>query len=75
MVVLAAVWKSPLTDLLPKQSNLTRRNLALLFKQTMNILGDLVFHSPILCVDLEILKNAMRELGLDHELRTLWIGG
>jgi hypothetical protein len=69
MIVLAAVCKSPLVYQLPKTSNLTKRNLALLFKRTVDILSDVAPCSPILDMDLKILDNAMWELGLHRELQ------
>jgi hypothetical protein len=69
MIILAAVFKSPLLYQLPKKSNLDKRNLALLFKRTVDILSDVAPCSPILDMDLKILDNAMEELGLHRELK------
>jgi chromosome segregation and condensation protein ScpB len=64
MLVLASVFKSKLYPLLPSGTWLTRANLAYLFRRTIKVLSDVAPNSPILRMDLEILRNVQSQLGL-----------
>lgn len=64
MIVLAAVYKSPLRKYLPLDTPFTKKNLTALFNRTMNILAEVEPNSPVLGLDLEILKNVRRQLHL-----------
>ncbi|KAF1831715.1 hypothetical protein BDW02DRAFT_571770 [Decorospora gaudefroyi] len=65
MLVLASVFNSKLYPLLPKDTWLTKANLAALFKRTIDVLGEVADNSPILRVDLEILRNVQRQFGFE----------
>jgi hypothetical protein len=65
MLVLASVYKSKLYPLLPSDTWLTKTNLAALFKRTIAVISDVAQNSPILRMDLEILKNVQRQQGLE----------
>jgi hypothetical protein len=65
MLVLASVYKSKLYPLLPSDTWLTKNNLAALFKRTIAVISDVAQNSPILRMDLEILKNVQRQQGLE----------
>ncbi|RYN56243.1 hypothetical protein AA0117_g13261, partial [Alternaria alternata] len=65
MLVLASVYKSKLYPLLPSDTWLTKANLAALFKRTIAVISDVAQNSPILRMDLEILKNVQRQHGLE----------
>jgi hypothetical protein len=65
MLVLASVYKSKLYPLLPSDTWLTKANLAALFKRTIAVISDVAQNSPILRMDLEILKNVQRQQGLE----------
>lgn len=65
MLVLAAVWKSHLRAHLPAECNLTHQNLAKLFRRTIDTLNDVAPNSPVLRVDVEILENVRRVVGID----------
>jgi hypothetical protein len=64
MLVLTSVFKSKLYPLLPSDTWLTKANLAALFKRTINVLSDVAPNSPILRMDLEILRNVQKQEGL-----------
>jgi hypothetical protein len=70
MIVLAAVYKSPLMYYLPKETPLTRYNLSRLFHRTMNILDEWAPNSPILRIDYQILGEIKAQMDLqdfDHQ--------
>ncbi|KAH6867158.1 C6 zinc finger domain-containing protein [Alternaria rosae] len=62
MLILAAVFKSRLYYLLPSNTSLTLRNLHALFERTFEVLSKVVHNSPILKVDLDILRNVRNQL-------------
>lgn len=64
MLVLAAVLKSKLYPHLPSNTKLTPRNLNALFERTIHVLEETAPNSPILKVDLDILRNVRRQLNL-----------
>jgi chromosome segregation and condensation protein ScpB len=64
MLVLTSVFKSKLYPLLPSDTWLTKANLSALFKRTINVLSDVAPNSPILRMDLEILRNVQKQEGL-----------
>ncbi|PVH90302.1 hypothetical protein DM02DRAFT_636921, partial [Periconia macrospinosa] len=66
MIVLAAVWNSPLREWLShrRESSLNEHNLCQLFRRTIAILDEMAPNSPILRIDTEILRHIYRELGL-----------
>ncbi|KAF2268499.1 hypothetical protein CC78DRAFT_372218 [Lojkania enalia] len=64
MLVLAAVYKSRLRSHLPTDTKLTKKNLELLFKRTIKVLSNVAPNSPILAVDVEILKNVQKIVGV-----------
>jgi hypothetical protein len=70
MLVLAAVYRSRLRRHLPKDTKLTKKNLSALFERTFQVLEDMVPNSPILSMDLDILHNVHRQLGLWRVSRT-----
>jgi len=57
MLVLAAVYRSPLYQYLPSDTRLTPKNLDALFKRTIKVLEEVAPNSPALKVDLDILHN------------------
>jgi hypothetical protein len=61
MLVLISVFKSKLYSLLPSYTLLTKANLSTLFKRTINALKDVAPNSPILGMDLEILRNVQKQ--------------
>ena len=65
MLVLASVIKSKLYPLLPSDTWLNWANLAHLFRRTIKVLSDVAPNSPILRMDLEILRNVQSQLGLN----------
>ncbi|KNG44379.1 c6 zinc finger domain-containing protein [Stemphylium lycopersici] len=65
MLVLASVYKSKLYPLLPSDTWLTKSNLSALFKRTITVIEDVAPNSPILRMDLEILRNVQRQQGLE----------
>ncbi|KAI4640122.1 hypothetical protein J4E93_008922 [Alternaria ventricosa] len=65
MLVLASVYKSKLYPLLPSDTWLTKANLSALFRRTIAVISDVAQNSPILRMDLEILKNVQRQQGLE----------
>ncbi|KAJ6192794.1 hypothetical protein J3E72DRAFT_443075 [Bipolaris maydis] len=65
MLVLASVYKSKLYPLLPSDTWLTKSTLSALFKRTINVIEDVAPNSPILRMDLEILRNVQRQQGLE----------
>lgn len=69
MLVLAAVYRSPLRKHLPRDTKLTKRNLSHLYERTFQVLEDWAPNSPILEVDLQILKNVHGKLGLTRVTR------
>ncbi|KAF3029157.1 hypothetical protein E8E12_000380 [Didymella heteroderae] len=64
MLVLAAVFKSQLCRYLPRDTQLTRNNLKLLMDRTCKVLGEIAPNSPILEMDLKILRNVRKQLDL-----------
>jgi hypothetical protein len=64
MLVLAAVYKSPMYKHLPENSPLTPRNLDALFARTIDAIQENAPNSPILKVDLEVLHHLRQELNL-----------
>jgi len=60
MIILAAVYRSPLRDHLPQDSELNRTNLSALFHRTMKILREVAPNSPVLDLDHKILENVKR---------------
>ncbi|XPS74110.1 hypothetical protein M3J09_006235 [Ascochyta lentis] len=64
MLVLAAVFKSHLCRYLPKDTQLTKQNLTLLMDRTCKVLGEIAPNSPILEMDLKILRNVRKQLDL-----------
>ncbi|KAI5364420.1 hypothetical protein J4E82_011467, partial [Alternaria postmessia] len=65
MLVLASVYKSKLYPLLPSDTWLTRANLAALFKRTIAVISEEAQNSPILRMDLEILRSIQKQQGLE----------
>ncbi|KAF1963539.1 hypothetical protein CC80DRAFT_8306 [Byssothecium circinans] len=64
MIVLAAVYKSPLMTHLPQPSQLNFETLSRLFHRTMNILMEMAPNSPILQIDYDILAEIKKQLNL-----------
>ncbi|KAF1351537.1 hypothetical protein EJ07DRAFT_168937 [Lizonia empirigonia] len=64
MLVLAAVFKSQLCRYLPRDTQLTKNNLILLMDRTCRVLGEIAPNSPILCMDIRILRNIQKQLEL-----------
>lgn len=64
MLVLAAVYKSPMYKHLPENTPLTPRNLDALFERTIDAINENAPNSPILKVDLEVLEFLRNELKL-----------
>jgi hypothetical protein len=64
MLVLAAVYKSNIYQHLPPDTPLTPTNLSALFERTISALQENASNSPILQLDLEILRNTRRQLKL-----------
>jgi hypothetical protein len=64
MLVLAAVYKSNMYQHLPPDTPLTPGNLNALFERTISALEENAPNSPILQLDLEILRNTRRQLRL-----------
>jgi len=64
MLVLAAVFKSQLCRYLPRDTQLTKNNLTLLMDRTCKVLGEIAPNSPILEMDLKILRNVRKQLDL-----------
>ncbi|KAJ4345059.1 hypothetical protein N0V95_005968 [Ascochyta clinopodiicola] len=64
MLVLAAIFKSQLCEYLPKDAQLTKQNLTLLMDRTCKVLDEIAPNSPILEVDLMILRNIREQLDL-----------
>jgi hypothetical protein len=64
MLVLAAVYKSRMYQHLPADIPLTPGNLDALFERTISALEENAPNSPILVLDLEILRNTRRKLNL-----------
>jgi hypothetical protein len=62
MLVLAAVFKSRIYSHLPANTSLTPRNLDALFTRTFDVLADVAPNSPVLKVDLDILRNVRHQL-------------
>jgi hypothetical protein len=62
MLVLAAVYKSRLYPHLPNDTSLTAKNLHALFERTFKVLKEVAPNSPILKVDLDILRNVRSQL-------------
>lgn len=61
MLVLTSVFASKLHPLLPKDTKLTKSTLAALLERTITILGEVAPNSPILAMDLAILKEVRRK--------------
>jgi hypothetical protein len=64
IIILAAVYKSPLHRKLLPKTTLNRENLSALIYRTMKILDEVAPNSPILRMDLKILDNVKKELNL-----------
>ncbi|OSS44328.1 hypothetical protein B5807_11072 [Epicoccum nigrum] len=64
MLVLCAVFKSQLCRYLPKDTQLTKQNLTLLLDRTRKVIGEIAPNSPILEMDLKILRNVRKQLDL-----------
>jgi hypothetical protein len=66
MLVLAAVYQSRLgTRYLHNYTEkLTKTNLSLLFRRTIKVLEAFQYNSPVLKVDMDILRNVQRIIGL-----------
>ncbi|KAF1352956.1 hypothetical protein EJ07DRAFT_168669 [Lizonia empirigonia] len=64
MLVLAAVFKSQLCRYLPRDTQLTKNNLILLMDRTCRVLGEIAPNSPILCMDIRILRSIQKQLDL-----------
>ncbi|KAH8699411.1 hypothetical protein GQ44DRAFT_632756 [Phaeosphaeriaceae sp. PMI808] len=64
MLVLAAVLRSKLYAHLPADTPLTAKNLNALFERTIDVLEEVAPNSPVLKVDLEILRNVHKQLNL-----------
>jgi len=62
MLVLAAVSKSRLYYLLPSNTSLTPQNLHAIFERTFEVLGEVAPNSPLLKIDLDILRNVRNQL-------------
>ena len=56
MLVLTSVYNSRLRDFLPAETRLTKDNLTALLKRTIDILEEIAPNSPVLSMDLEILR-------------------
>ncbi|OWY50690.1 c6 zinc finger-like protein [Alternaria alternata] len=65
MLVLVSVYKSKLYLLLPSDTWLTRDNLIALLKRTIAVISEEAQNSPILRMDLEILRNVQKQQGLE----------
>lgn len=65
MLVLTSVYKSKLYPLLPSNTPLNKSNLTALLKRTITILEEVSPNSPILTMDLAILKNVQKQQGLE----------
>jgi hypothetical protein len=67
MLVLAAVYQSQLYTRYPDvlTHKLTKKTLSLLFTRTIKALSDVKYNSPILKVDVEILENVRKIIGID----------
>jgi hypothetical protein len=64
MLVLAAVYKSPMYKHLPENSPLNHRNLEALFARTIDAIQEIEPNSPTLRVDLEVLRHLRQKLNL-----------
>jgi hypothetical protein len=60
MLVLTAVYTSPIRKFLPKKDFLTTDTLTALYTRTQDILRELSGNSPVLSLDHEILDNLAR---------------
>ncbi|KAL5407815.1 hypothetical protein PMIN04_011602 [Paraphaeosphaeria minitans] len=61
MLVLTAVYTSPMRRFLPDKNCLTKEMLTALFTRTQDILRELSGNSPVLSLDYEILDNLARQ--------------
>jgi hypothetical protein len=66
MLVLWSVYKSKLYPFLLRNTWLTKANLAALFKRTINVITQVAPNSPILRMDLEILRNVQKMEGFQN---------
>lgn len=66
MLVLTAVYTSPMRKFLPDQNCLTKETLTALFTRTQDILRELSGNSPVLSLDYEILDNLARQHGIHY---------
>lgn len=64
MLVLVSVYKSKLYPLLPDNTPLTKANLTALLARTISVLDEVAPNSPILRMDLEILRNVRKQHNL-----------
>lgn len=66
MLVLSAVYNSPIRKFLPNKNCLTKETLTALFTRTQDILRELSGNSPVLSLDYEILDNLARQHGIQY---------
>lgn len=64
MLVLVSVYKSKLLPLLPANTPLNKFNLTALLARTIKVLDEVAPNSPILKMDLEILRNVRKQHNL-----------
>lgn len=64
MLVLCAVFKSQLCRYLPRDTLLTKTNLTALLDRTCRAIGEIAPNSPILEMDLTLLRNVRKQLDL-----------
>jgi hypothetical protein len=64
MLVLVSVYKSKLLPLLPAHTPLNKFNLTALLARTITVLEEVAPNSPILKMDLEILRNVRKQHNL-----------
>lgn len=64
MLVLVSVFKSKLFPLLPVDTPLNKFNLTALLARTISVLEEVAPNSPILRMDLEILRNVRKQHNL-----------
>jgi hypothetical protein len=62
--VLCAVFKSELCRYLPSDTLLTETNLTALLDRTCKVVGEIAPNSPILDMDLQLLRNVRKQLDL-----------
>lgn len=62
VLALAAFYESKLNPLLPDKIQLTKATLTALLESTVRRFSEVVWHSPILAMELRILNNALQHL-------------